>query len=264
VCGEITSLFVSENLSAREQSAVGTTDFLKQQLADSKRNLDEQDAKFAAFQQKYFGKLPEQQPSNANTLQALTTQLDATTQSLNRMQQDETFLQALISEQTHEQQGTELGSGISLDEREKELKTLTEQKQALETLYTADHPDVVAISRRISDLRAEIAHASAKPASATDATTVTQPDPPRLVQLKAQLRAVQQSIANTKQEQDRIGQQVRTYEARIESSPMVEEEYKQLTRDHDTALQFYNSLQNKMNRRWQPPLNSVNRANSST
>jgi uncharacterized protein involved in exopolysaccharide biosynthesis len=106
---------------------------------------------------------------------------------------------------------------------------------------------VVAISRRISDLRAEIAHASAKPASATDATTVTQPDPPRLVQLKAQLRAVQQSIANTKQEQDRIGQQVRTYEARIESSPMVEEEYKQLTRDHDTALQFYNSLQNKMN-----------------
>jgi polysaccharide chain length determinant protein (PEP-CTERM system associated) len=247
VCGEITSLFVSENLSAREQSAVGTTDFLKQQLADSKRNLDEQDAKFAAFQQKYFGKLPEQQPSNANTLQALTTQLDATTQSLNRMQQDETFLQALISEQTHEQQGTELGSGISLDEREKELKTLTEQKQALETLYTADHPDVVAISRRISDLRAEIAHASAKPASSTDATTVTQPDPPRLVQLKAQLRAVQQSIANTKQEQDRIGQQVRTYEARIESSPMVEEEYKQLTRDHDTALQFYNSLQNKMN-----------------
>ena len=65
VCGEITSLFVSENLSAREQSAEGTTDFLKQQLDDSKRNLDEQDAKLAAFQQKYIGRLPDQQePSN--------------------------------------------------------------------------------------------------------------------------------------------------------------------------------------------------------
>ena len=64
VCGEITSLFVSENLSAREQSAEGTTEFLKQQLADSKRNLDEQDAKLAAFQQKYFGMLPEQEQSN--------------------------------------------------------------------------------------------------------------------------------------------------------------------------------------------------------
>src|ERR1035438_6137845 len=95
VCGEITSLFVSENLNAREQSAEGTTDFLKQQLADSKRDLDQQDAKLAAFQQKYFGKLPEQEPSNTNTLQALTTQLDAVTQSLGRTQQDVTFLQAM-------------------------------------------------------------------------------------------------------------------------------------------------------------------------
>jgi len=34
-----------------------------------------------------------------------------------------------------------------------------------------------------------------------------------------------------KQEQARIEQQIRTYEARLESSPMVEEEYKQVTRD---------------------------------
>ena len=76
VCGEITSLFVSENLSAREQSAEGTTDFLKQQLEDAKRNLDEQDAKLAAFESKNLGRLPSQEPANANTLQALTAQLD--------------------------------------------------------------------------------------------------------------------------------------------------------------------------------------------
>jgi polysaccharide chain length determinant protein (PEP-CTERM system associated) len=245
VCGEITSLFVSENLSAREQSAEGTTDFLKQQLADSKRNLDEQDAKLAAFQQKYFGKLPEQEPSNANTLQALTTQLDAATQSLNRMQQNETFLEALVSQQTHELQDAESGTGISADERRTQLKTLIAQKQELQALYTADHPDVVAISQKIADLRAEIAHAPAESTSKTPA--VNHPDTPQLQQLKAQLHAVQQSIASAKHEQAQIQQQVRTYEARIESSPMVEEEYKQITRDHDTALQFYNSLLAKMN-----------------
>ena len=43
VCGEIESLFVSENLSAREQSAEGTTAFLKQQLDATlaARNWDE-------------------------------------------------------------------------------------------------------------------------------------------------------------------------------------------------------------------------------
>ena len=102
VCGEITSLFVSANLNAREQSAEGTTEFLKQQLADSKRNLDEQDAKLAAFEQKNIGRLPGQTvhlgdlnlamgSPNQSTLMALTTQLDASTQSLNRMQQNETF-----------------------------------------------------------------------------------------------------------------------------------------------------------------------------
>ncbi len=247
VCGEITSLFVSENLNAREQSAEGTTDFLKQQLADSKRNLDEQDAKLAVFQQKYFGKLPEQEPSNTNTLQALTTQLDAVTQSLGRMQENETFLQAMISQQTHELQGLEPGSGISADERQKELKTLIAHKQELEALYMPDHPDLLAISRRIADLRAEIAHASAEPAPKAALAPVTRTDPPQLLQLKAQLRGVQQSMAAAKQEQTRLQQKIRTYESRIESSPLVEQEYKQVTRDHDTALQFYNSLLTKMN-----------------
>ena len=247
VCGEITSLFVSENLNAREQSAEGTTEFLKQQLSDSKRNLDEQDAKFAAFQQKYFGKLPEQEPSNANTLQALTTQLDAATQSLNRMQQNETFIEALISQQTHGLQSAEPATVQAVDERKKELKDLKAQKQALDAQYTPDHPDVVAMSRRIADLESQIAHPAAETATTSAAPSANHADPPQLQQLKAQLRALQGSIADAKQEQTRIAQEIRTYESRIESSPIVEEEYKQITRDHETALEFYNSLLKKMN-----------------
>ena len=37
------------------------------------------------------------------------------------------------------------------------------------------------------------------------------------------------------------------YQARIQLSPVVEEQYKQLTRDHDTALEFYNDLLKKKN-----------------
>lgn len=252
VCGEITSLFVSENLNAREQSAEGTTDFLKQQLTDAKAKLDDQDAKLAVFQQKYFGMLPDQEPNNLNTLQALTTQLDAVTQQLGRTQQDVTFLEAMVAQQTQDSQSTGLGSsGASVDERKTELKDLIKQKQALEAQYTPDHPDVVAISRKIADVQAEIARASAEPASAPasapTASTVNRSDPPRLQTLKAQLRAAQASMAGTKQEQARIEQQIRTYESRLQSSPQVEEQYKQLTRDHETALEFYNSLQKKMN-----------------
>jgi polysaccharide chain length determinant protein (PEP-CTERM system associated) len=246
VCGEITSLFVSENLSAREQSAEGTTDFLKQQLADAKAKLDDQDAKLAAFEQKNFGALPDEEQGNMNTLQSLTSQLDAATQQLSRTQQEVTFLEALVAQQTQDSQSTESGSSpASVDARKTELQDLIKQKQALETQYTPDYPDVVAITRKIADLQAEIARASAEPAPAPATSTTNRSDPPRLLQLKAQLRAAQASMANTKQEQARIEQQIRTYQARIESRPQVEEQYKQVTRDHDTALEFYNSLLKK-------------------
>jgi polysaccharide chain length determinant protein (PEP-CTERM system associated) len=249
VCGEITSLFVSENLSAREQSAEGTSDFLKQQLDDAKRKLDDQDAKLAAFQEKYLGRLPGQEASNANSLQALTTQLDAATQSVNRMQQSETFLEAMVSQQTHDVPSTTPAAAAAVDERQKELKDLKAQKQALDAAYTPDHPDVVAINRRIADLEAQIAKAASEPAPVAVAATpvASHPDSPQLQQLKAQLDAVRQSIGGAKQEQGRIGEQIRSYESRIDASPQVEEEYKQVTRDHDTALEFYNSLLKKMN-----------------
>ncbi|MGD0730472.1 MAG: Wzz/FepE/Etk N-terminal domain-containing protein [Terracidiphilus sp.] len=258
VCGEITSLFVSENLRGREQSAEGTSDFLRQQLADSKRNLDDQDAKLAAFEQKNLGKLPGQTlqlgnmslamgSPNESTLQALTTQLDATNQSLDRMQQNETFLEAMIAEQTRDLQGPESANVATVDERKRELQNLMEQKQTLQTLYTPDHPDVVAINHRIANLQAEMAHSSAAPAPAPQAPATTRPDTPQLQQLKMNLRSVKLSISEGRQEQTRLTQDIKAYEAKIEASPLVEEEYKQVTRDHETALEFYNSLLKKMN-----------------
>jgi len=245
VCGEITSLFISANLSAREESAEGTTDFLKQQLADSKRNLDEQDAKLADFERKYIGKLPQQESSNTNTLQALTTQLQASTQTVSRIDQNITFLETMIAQQAQESLRIDPATGTSGDTLQERLKSALNLQKELEALYTPDHPDVLAIKRRITNLRAEIARGAAEPAKGATAPNTT--DSPQLRQLKAQLRAEQQSMTAAKQEQVRLGQQVRSYEAKLESSPMVEEEYKQITRDHETAVQFYNTLLTKMN-----------------
>ncbi len=249
VCAEITSLFISENQNAREASAEGTTDFLKQQLADSKKNLDDQDAKLAAFQQKYFGMLPDQEQSNSNTLQALTTQLDAVTQSLSRQQQDVTFLQTMVAQQTQDIQNAEpAAAGAIADERKTALKALIQQRQTLEAQYTPDHPDVVEVSRKIADLQAQIARGEAEPATTvTTAPVIHRPDPPQLQQLKAQLHAANQALADEKQEQTRLEGQIRSYEGRVESTPQVEEQYKEITRDHQTALDFYNSLLKKMN-----------------
>jgi polysaccharide chain length determinant protein (PEP-CTERM system associated) len=245
VCGEITSLFVSENLSAREQSAEGTTDFLRQQLVDAKRNLDEQDAKLADFQRRNLGRLPDQESSNASTLQALTARLDAITQTVSRQQQEESFLQAMVTEQSQASSRADTSSGTAPNSLQSQLKDAQQLEKDMEGVYTPNHPDVIAVKRRIATLRSEIAHETTAPVK--DETAVSASDSPQLKQLKTQLRVVRMSMAESKQEQAGIAQQVKAYEAKIESSPMVEEEYKDITRDHDMAQQFYNTLLGKMN-----------------
>jgi len=183
-----------------------------------------------------------------NTLQALTVQLDAANQSMSRAQQEVTFLQSMVTQQAHELQNAEpTAGGVSADDRRTELKSLIEQKQALVAVETPDNPDVIAISRKIADLQAQIARAPAEPNPVSATSTVNHADSPQLLQLKAQLNGAQVALNAAKQEQARIEQQVRAYESKLQSSPQVDEEYKQLTRDHETALAFYNSLLTKMN-----------------
>src|SRR5271154_3165478 len=111
VCGEIQSLFVSENLNDRAASAAGTTEFLATQLADAKAKLDEQDARLAKFQQTYMGKLPGAEASNINMLTTLNTQLDAATQALARLEQDKTYAESILAmQQSQQPQAAEHGS----------------------------------------------------------------------------------------------------------------------------------------------------------
>jgi polysaccharide chain length determinant protein (PEP-CTERM system associated) len=259
VCGEITSLFLSENLSAREQTAEGTTDFLKQQLEDAKRSLDDQDAKLADFERRNIGKLPGGSISlggnnialggaNQSMLQSLASQLEASNQTVGRLEQSETLLQAMITQESQSQKTTETTGGVSVDDRRTQLKALINQRIELLNQYQPDYPDVIAINRKIAELQSAIAKSSANPEpAAVTAQPTNRADSPQLFQLKTQLRGQQQSLAAAKQEQARIQEQIKIVQSRIEASPAIEEEYKQVTRDHDIAQQFYNGLLSKMN-----------------
>jgi polysaccharide chain length determinant protein (PEP-CTERM system associated) len=245
VAGEITSLFVNENLRSRASSVEGTQEFLQGQLADAKRNLDDQDAKMAAFEQKYMGRLPGEEAPNMNMLASLNTQLDATTQALARMEQDKSYEEAMLSQQQSSAAQTEHG-GVAPQAQQAQLQALLNEEADLTKRYTDDYPDVVAVRRKIKELRAEIA--SAPPtAPVAPVTTASRGDSPAVQQLRAQIRALDQGITQKRHEQGLISSQLRVYQDRISSSPLVQEEYKTLTRDYTTAQAFYDSLLKSVN-----------------
>ena len=244
VCEEITSMFVSENLRARADQTQGTTDFLRQQLDQAKRSLDDQDAKLAKFQQQYVGKLPGQEEGNLNMLNSLNTQLSASTQQIERMQQDRTLMEAMLSQQQHET-ATPEAQRLAPQTQQTELQALMSQEADLTARYTDDYPDVVAIRRKIKDLKHQMAQAPAP--STGGSPVIAHNDSPETQKLQLQMKAMDMAIAQRRRDQAGIQGQVNLYQERISASPLVQEQYKNLTRDYQQAQAFYDDLLKKMN-----------------
>ncbi|MBV9609333.1 MAG: lipopolysaccharide biosynthesis protein [Acidobacteria bacterium] len=245
VCSEITSMFMEENLKARQQSAQGTTEFLEQQLQESKKKLDEQDARLAAFKTKYFGQLPEQEQNNMNLLNSANTQLDAISSALSRAQQDKTFTESMLSQQLTSWRASQKMEGSN--DPEVLQKQLVEQQThllALRARYTEDHPDVIKAKSEIEKMRQRLREAEANaPTVAGDISKKPNTmEPASILQMRLQLQQTQEFIKNKTAEQARVEQQIRTLQGRVQLTPMVEEQYKAVTRDYQTALNFYNDL----------------------
>ncbi len=250
VCGEITSLFVDANLRDRAQSAQGTTDFLESQLAEAKSNLDTQDAKLADFQRKYSGRLPDEQNANMNMMGSTNSQLDAVTQQIARMEQDKAYQESLLAQQQSSLQtmmSQSRTSAPTMDERKAQLTQMEAEEADLSTRYTDSYPDVVSIRRKIADLKREMAKpapaaSGASSSSTPSATAAKVPEPLGIQQLRAAIRATDSGINQKRAEQMQLQGSIRQYQDRLQSSPLVEEEYKQLTRDYQTAQSFYDDL----------------------
>lgn len=239
LCAEIASMFMAENQRVSGEQAQGTTAFLTQQLEDAKAKLDDRDAKLAAFKSHYVGELPDDQQANLGLLAGLNTQLDAATQALARAQQDKTFTESMLAQQVASQ--TEDNPSL-----QKQLADLQSELASLKAKYTEDHPDMIRLRQNISDLKQKIASSgdhTAASASATGNAAII--ETPEVQQLRAQLHQYDSAVKEKSSEQREIQRKINVYQGRMQLSPNVEEQYKQLTRDYQSAQDFYNDLLKK-------------------
>src|SRR5271154_7019959 len=238
VCTAVTSMFIEENLKSRQQHSEETTQFLSQQLVDAKAALDEQDGKLAAFKSHYMGALPDEEQTNLNLLTGLTSQLDAATQALARAQQDKSFAESMLSQQVGSWQASQTGHNPATQEQQ--LIALQTQLASLQARYTDDYPDVIKTKADIAALQKKMAE-SEDPSSSQGSGkgTKTAVEPAQIQQLRAQVHGYDQAIAEKAKEQEAIKRQIGLYQSRIQSSPGVEQQYKELTRGYQTALDSY-------------------------
>jgi polysaccharide biosynthesis transport protein len=274
VTNQVASLFVDENLKAREQQAMGTTEFLENQLQDTRKTLEEQENKLKDFRLKHIGEMPEQESADLTLLGQVQAQLQLEGEAVNRAE-DQKNLYASMMTQSAPVVDTDpsdpepavkptTAGQPSPGDRSQSNAQLTIDKARLDVLlkqYTPAHPDVKRLKKKIQDEEAQIASAEAEAAAVAVPTPPPPPnqtagDPVSLNRVKrapsasthfnpilqSQIRAADADIAKHKAEQERLAKVVASYRAKVDSIPLREQEIASLTRDYEMNKVHYAQL----------------------
>ena len=268
VTGQLTSLFIDENLKERAQQSESTTDFLGAQLEEARKSLGGQEQRVREFKSKYIGALPDQLGSNLNILGGLQTRLQQEMQAVNQSQQQASYLQTLLEQYRSIRVGVNEGSTDpelppALDGELMKLKT---QLADIRSRYTERFPDYRRLKEQIAQLESMKQHmtedlqAAAKskkdsaPTETPKESTEAHPtsfaemkEMSPMLQLQGQLKQNQMELENRQKLVSQLEAQIQQYQTRLNETPVREQQLADLTRDYEQSLANYNSLLSKRN-----------------
>ena len=279
VTNQVASLFIDENMKAREQQATGTTEFLENQLQDTRKTLEEQENKLKDFRLKHIGEMPEQETADLQLLGQVQAQLQLEGEAVSRAENQKSLYESMM---------TQSAPVVDLDSSDprpavpkaaadapksagavpQPANALSVDKARLAALlrqYTPAHPDVKRLKKKIEDEEAQMVSTEtasaavavpvpAPPLPATEAAADPVPPSRPSVEnarpapahfnpiLQSQIKAADADIAKHKAEQERLAKLVASYRGKVDSIPLRQQEIASLTRDYEMNKAHYGQL----------------------
>ena len=282
VANRIASLFVEENTRRREVQAIRTSDFIETQLAEAKKKLDELEGALSRYKIQHSGDLPEQGNALSATLSMLQTALQGNQNANTRNEENQAMLaNSLRVAETEEAMLawaaarkpvavvpiTRGGTTVTVPEVGRKSDVLRGQLDALRARYSDDHPDVRRARAELeSQLQVDsgdaeraqqrmLAQQKNKPPDSTPPPTAVDPQDKnpvtdielvrakeRVGQIKLQISFLNKETEARNAEREKILAEIRSYQSRVESLPVREQEISRLTRDYEISKGNYTSL----------------------
>ncbi|MGP8330803.1 MAG: GumC family protein [Methanosarcinaceae archaeon] len=260
VTNAIASQFIEENLKVREAMAMGTTDFLQNEVTKIKKNLENQEKAVEEFKKKYMGMLPDQLKANIDLLGQLKEQLSNVAMNVRNEQEKSIFLrrqmELLEALKLNSKNTNGIGNPLQPVTVFSRLDSFKQQLEKLRSRYTEKHPDVITLKREIAALETETQtqqeqdNDDKSSGSATEETHLPLSEglddiARQHEELKMELVRIKKNIGAYKAETEKIKQQISLYSERIERTPEIELQLIKLTRDYATIQKRYGSLLDK-------------------
>jgi len=237
VTNELANSFIQWNIDSRKRQVSGTKDFLSSELQAAKQNLEQQEQELRQFKMSHLGETPDQTSTNLQVLAGLRLSLQANADAMNRSDQERILLTRLPEPIT-----AGVDPNINLTHRgrlELEKRQLEVTIEQLRTRYSEAHPDVVKANRRLEEINSELQSLPADPidhsSNATGKESAT----------AVRMELIDNDMKRLKAEQDHIQSQIAAYQAKVDATPIREQQLVELTRNYDISKQHYQALLDK-------------------
>jgi uncharacterized protein involved in exopolysaccharide biosynthesis len=237
---------------------------LDDQLQVAAAELKEQESRLRDFKMQHLGELPEQQQGNLANLTGLQAQLQNTVATITHARQQQAFNESLLSQyQNMAAEGIAPPGGpvvVSAAETARaELDKLKNERADLLARYTDKYPDVVKLNEQIKEAEAALSAAEAAPPTPPKGSDPTKGEtskesaksaisPQRdtaIAQLQSQMEANRLEIQDGLKEQKRIEAEIAEYRARLNMTPVREQQLADILRGYDLSKKNYDDLLNK-------------------
>lgn len=235
VANELATSFIHWNVGSREHLVADTKDFVSSELQEAKRNLEQQEDKLRRFKMSHLGETPDQTGNNLQALSGLRSSIQANQEAMNRLDQEKILLTRL-PEPIPPAGSSAMTERERLELQKRQLEASIEQLRAQ---YSDRYPDVVRMTHRLEDIKAQLA---VLPADAVDQSTTGDK---QTSATGVRLELIDKEMRRLKAEQARIQAQISAYQAKVDAAPLREQEVIELTRNYDTSKQHYQALLDK-------------------
>ena len=151
----LVSLFLEENLRAREEKALTTYDFLNKQLDQLREEVQSVEGRIAKFKEDHYRSLPELTQLNLQALERTQKDIDARQEMIKTLTDRRVYLEgqlATVDENMHSYNA----EGRRILSPEEELKSLRSQYLSLKTTRSEKHPDMIKLKGQIELLEQEL------------------------------------------------------------------------------------------------------------
>lgn len=229
---KLIDIFVEENLNGTRDETAQTVAFLDGQLAQRQKQLQDSEAKRAAFQNRYLGSLPGTGSIN-DRIGAARSQLSQIDADLAAAQTSLAGINGQMAGTPQSVPGT--GGGAAGPARARVAAIQGQLAEAHARGWTDSHPDVMALK---SQLGAALAAANAEPLSAATAGSPN----PLFLSLQSIRTEKAALVASLSARKGQIQSDVAQLESKLSIDPAVTGEQAQLERDYQVLKDQYDKM----------------------